>query len=235
RADFADPRAVAGFEDVWKELVYPIVASRSAGAKIWDLDGNEYVDTTMGFGLALFGHQPDFVMEAIRRQMEIGMEIGPTSPLAGEVAEMICQQVGMDRVTFCNTGSEAVLGAIRIARTVNGRSKIALFAGAYHGINDEALVRPLVVNGEWRTAPIAPGIIQDAVAHVLVLEYGNPQSLDLIRQHADDLAAVLVEPVQSRRPDLQPREFLQELRKLTSERGVALIFDEVITGFRCHP
>jgi glutamate-1-semialdehyde aminotransferase len=90
-------------------MVYPIVAARSAGAHVWDLDGNDYVDTTMGFGLALFGHQPDFVTEAIRRQMEIGMEIGPTSPMAGEVAELLCKLTGLERVTFCNTGSEAVL------------------------------------------------------------------------------------------------------------------------------
>ncbi len=235
RSHFADPRAVAGFKDVWKEMVYPIVAARSAGAHLWDLDGNEYVDTTMGFGLALFGHQPDFVMDAIQRQLELGMEIGPTSAMAGDVAELLCRLTGSERATFCNTGSEAVLGAIRIARTVTGRNKIALFAGAYHGINEEALVRPLVINGEWRTVPIAPGIVQDAVANVLLLDYGNPHSLDVIRRHADELAAVLVEPVQSRRPDLQPRDFLHELRILTKERDIALIFDEVITGFRCHP
>src|SRR6185369_14789805 len=153
-----------------------------------------------------------FAVQAIQEQMKAGMEIGPSHPLAGEVAALLCEMTGHERATFCNTGSEAVLGAIRIARTVTGKNKIALFAGAYHGINDEALVRPLVVNGEWRTAPIAPGIIQDAVENVLVLDYGNPDSLDIIRRHAGDLAAVLVEPVQSRRPDLQPREFLQQLR-----------------------
>lgn len=235
RAHFADPRAVAGFKQVWKEMVYPIVVDRSQGAHLWDIDGHDYVDTTQGFGLALFGHQPAFVMRAIEEQMKHGMEIGPSHPLAGEVARLLCDITGHERATFCNTGSEAVLGAIRIARTVTGRHKIALFAGAYHGINDEALVRPLVVNGEWRTAPIAPGILQDAVNNVLVLDYGNPESLEIIRRHSSDLAAVLVEPVQSRRPDLQPREFLHQLRALTAETGVAMVMDEVITGFRCHP
>ena len=235
RAHFADPRAVAGFKQVWKEIVYPIVANRSQGAHLWDIDGNDYVDTTQGFGLALFGHQPAFAVKAIQEQMKFGMEIGPSHPLAGEVAALLCEMTGHERATFCNTGSEAVLGAIRIARTVTGRNKIALFAGAYHGINDEALVRPLVVNGEWRTAPIAPGILQDAVDNVLVLDYGNPESLEILRRHASDLAAVLVEPVQSRHPDLQPREFLHQLRALTTEQGVAMIMDEVITGFRCHP
>lgn len=235
RAHFADPRAVAGFKQVWKEMVYPIVVDRSQGAHLWDIDGHDYVDTTQGFGLALFGHQPAFAVRAIEEQMKHGMEIGPSHPLAGEVAHLLCEITGHERATFCNTGSEAVLGAIRIARTVTGRNKIALFAGAYHGINDEALVRPLVVNGEWRTAPIAPGILQDAVDNVLVLDYGNPESLEIIRRHASDLAAVLVEPVQSRRPDLQPREFLHQLRALTAETGVAMVMDEVITGFRCHP
>ncbi|HSI10705.1 MAG TPA: amino acid adenylation domain-containing protein [Chthoniobacter sp.] len=235
RSHFADPRAVAGFKQVWKEMVYPIVVDRSQGAHLRDIDGNDYVDTTQGFGLALFGHQPAFAMQAIAEQMKHGMEIGPSHPLAGEVAALLCEMTGHERATFCNTGSEAVLGAIRIARTVTGKNKIALFAGAYHGINDEALVRPLVVNGEWRTAPIAPGIIQDAVENVLVLDYGNPESLEIIRRHAGDLAAVLVEPVQSRRPDLQPREFLHQLRALTTEMGVAMVMDEVITGFRCHP
>lgn len=235
RAHLADPRAVASFKRAWKEIVYPIVVDRSQGAHLWDVDGNDYVDTTQGFGLAMFGHQPDFAMRAIEEQMRHGMEIGPSHPLAGEVAALLCELTGHERATFCNTGSEAVLGAIRIARTVTGRNKIALFSGAYHGINDEVLVRPLKLNGEWRTAPIAPGIIQDSVANVLMLDYGNPESFEILRRHADDLAAVLVEPVQSRRPELQPREFLHELRALTTECGIALIMDEVITGFRCHP
>ena len=234
RAHFADPRAVAGFKQVWKEMVYPIVVERSEGAHFWDLDGHKYVDTTQGFGLALFGHQAPFVMRAIAEQMQRGMEIGPSHPLAGEVAELLCAITGHERATFCNTGSEAILGAIRVARTYSGRNKMALFAGAYHGINDEVLVRPLTVNGEWRTAPIAPGILQDAVENVLVLDYGNPASLDILRQHHADIACILVEPVQSRRPDLQPREFLHALRALCTELGIALIMDEVITGFRTH-
>ena len=234
RAHFADPRAVAGFKQVWKEMVYPIVVERSEGAHFWDLDGNKYVDTTQGFGLALFGHQAPFVMRAIEEQMRRGMEIGPSHPLAGEVAELLCGITGHERATFCNTGSEAILGAIRVARTYSGRNKMALFAGAYHGINDEVLVRPLTVNGEWRTAPIAPGILQDAVENVLVLDYGNPESLDILRRDHADIACILVESVQSRRPDLQPREFLHALRALCTELGIALIMDEVITGFRTH-
>ena len=127
-----------------------------------------------------------------------------------------------------------MLAAIRLARTVTGRTRIATTSG-YHGINDEVLVRASVVDGVRRPVPIAPGIPQHAVDQVLVLDYGSPESLELLRAHAHELAAVLIEPVQARRPDLQPLEFLREVRKITAESGTALIFDELITGFRTAP
>jgi amino acid adenylation domain-containing protein len=235
RKHFADPRAVAGFKTNWKEIVYPIVAARSSGSKIWDVDGNEYVDLTMGFGLNFFGHSPAWVTEAVTEQLKLGVEIGPQNPLAGKVAKLFCEFTGMERVTFCNTGSEAVMAAIRLARTVTGRKKVVFFAGGYHGTFDEVLARGVSANGELRTSPIAPGIPQSLVENMIVLEYGAPGSLEVIRAHADELAAVLVEPVQSRKPDLQPREFLHEIRAITEKSGTALIFDEVVTGFRCHP
>jgi len=111
RRHFADPRAVSGFKQNWKEIVFPIVATRSAGAYLWDLDGNRWLDVTMGFGVALLGHSPPFITEAVKQQLDLGVEIGPQSPLAGEVAELICEFTGMERVTFCNTGSEAVMAA----------------------------------------------------------------------------------------------------------------------------
>ncbi len=231
RARFADPRAIAGFRPFWKEMVYPIVAQRSKGARIWDIDGNEYVDVTMGFGTNLFGHSPDFVTEAVRKQLDEGVEVGPSSKLAGEVAELFCDLTGNERVTFCSTGSEAVLGAIRLARTVTGRTKIATTSEAYHGICDEVLVRA----AGGKPQPIAPGIPPHAVSEVLVLDWGNPAALDVLRAHAHELAAVLVESVQSRRPEIQPVEFIREIRRITQQSGTALILDEVITGFRAHP
>ncbi|HZD93550.1 MAG TPA: aminotransferase class III-fold pyridoxal phosphate-dependent enzyme, partial [Candidatus Sulfotelmatobacter sp.] len=235
RAHFADPRTVSGFRQIWKEMVYPIVTERSQGSRLWDVDGNEYVDMTNGFGSILFGHRPDFVIRAVSQQMEKGFEIGPQSPLAGKVAELLCRMTGMERAAFCNTGSEAVVAAVRTARTVTGRDKIAMFSGDYHGIFDEVLARPQTTNGVLRSRPVAPGVPQSAVDNVLVVDYGDPASLDILRSHAHELAAVLVEPVQSRRPDLLPREFLQELRTLTQETGTALVFDEIVTGFRVHP
>ncbi|MBL8331284.1 MAG: aminotransferase class III-fold pyridoxal phosphate-dependent enzyme [Rubrivivax sp.] len=237
RAHLADPRTVAGFRLAWKELVYPLVTVRSSGSRLWDVDGHEYIDITNGFGMILFGHNPDFVREAVAAQLETGYEIGPQSPLAGEVARELCAMVGMERAAFCGTGSEAVMAAIRVARTVTGRDTIVMFQGAYHGIFDEVLVRPgrAGSDGVPRALPIAPGIPASAMQHVVLLEYGSPDALRTIKSLGPRLAAVLVEPVQSRRPELQPREFLQELRRLTEACGAALVFDEVVTGFRVHP
>ncbi len=235
REHFADPRAVAGFKLQWKELVYPIVSTRSSGAYIWDLDGNRWVDVTLGFGVGLLGHSPPFVTEALRNQLDLGVEIGPQSPLAGEVAELISELTGHERVTFCNTGSEAVMAAIRLCRTVTGRTRIVFFAGDYHGTFDEVLAKGFFSNGHPKTLPLAPGVTPNLISEVTVLEYGKEESLSWLDQNAGDLAAVLVEPVQSRNPGAQPREFLHELRRITEAKETPLIFDEVITGFRCHP
>ena len=234
RDRLADPRTIAGFRSIWKELVYPIVVARSAGSRLWDVDGNEYVDLVNGFGTNLFGHSPSFVVDAIAAQVNRGFEIGPQSAMAGPVASRICEMTGHERAAFCNTGSEAVSAAIRTARTVTGRQTIAMFSGAYHGTFDEVLVRGTTVRGEPRSVPIAPGIPESACENVLVLEYGSQSALDMLRARGPELAALLVEPVQSRRPDLLPVEFLRKARQLTIDSGTALVFDEVVSGFRVH-
>ncbi|HLN03124.1 MAG TPA: amino acid adenylation domain-containing protein [Bryobacteraceae bacterium] len=235
RKVLADPRVASGFRSQWKEMVYPLVTNRSRGSRLWDIDGNEYIDLLNGFGPTAFGHLPEFVNEAVAKQLSDGIEIGPQTPLAGEVAELISELTGVERVTFCNTGSEAVMAGLRVARTVTARKKIALFAGAYHGTFDEVLVKRIGKLEALRSGPIAPGIPQEKVQNVMVLDYGAPESLEIIRQHASELAAVLVEPVQSRHPSLQPKEFLHELRRITEASGTALIIDEIVTGFRAHP
>ncbi|WDS36897.1 type I polyketide synthase [Pseudoxanthomonas sp.] len=232
RPHMADPRVVNGFRPMLKEIVYQIVIERSKGAHLWDLDGNEYVDALNGFGMSLFGWQPDFVLDAVRAQLDLGYEIGPQHPLAGDVAKLICDITGHDRAALCNTGSEAVLGALRIARTVTGRETVVLFSGSYHGIVDEVIVRG---TRKLRAVPAAPGILRNTSEHVLVLDYGTPESLQIIRERAHELAAVLIEPVQSRRPDFQPVEFLKEVRAITAASGTLCIFDEIVTGFRAHP
>jgi amino acid adenylation domain-containing protein len=231
RPRLADPRAVAGFRPQWKEMVYPLVTDRAKGSKIWDVDGNEYIDIVNGYGCIMFGHSPQFVVDAIREQLELGVAIGPQSALAGEVAGLICELTGNERVTFCNTGSEAVMAAIRVSRTVTGRDKIVYFAGDYHGTFDEVLVR----NTPRGTVPLAPGIPIANTGNVVVLEYGADASLDYIRKNAGEIAAVLIEPVQTRNPGLQPVAFIKTLREITEQAEIAFIIDEVVTGFRMAP
>jgi amino acid adenylation domain-containing protein len=231
RAQMADPRVVSGFRPLTKEIVYPLVVNRSKGSHLWDIDGNEYIDALNGFGSNMFGYQPDIIKKALLDQIEDGYEIGPQHPLAGEVSDLICELTGNDRAALCNTGSEAVLGAMRIARTVTGRSLIVAFAGSYHGIVDEVIVRG---TKKLKSFPAAPGIMPEAVQNMLILDYGTDETLAIIRERAHELAAVLVEPVQSRRPEFVPVDFLKEVRAITAQSGTALIFDEVITGFRMH-
>jgi len=235
RRVLADPRVVAGFKSQWKEMVYPIITNRSKGSHLWDIDGNEYVDILNGFGPIMLGHRPDFVEEAVAQQLQQGFEIGPQTLLAGEVAELICEMTGNERATFCNTGSEAVVAAIRVARTVTGRNKIVIFSGDYHGMFDEVLVKGIKKNGEASSLPSAPGIPREKAANITVLEYGTDESLEWIRKNANELAAVIVEPVQSRHPNLQPVVFLKEIRKITEASETCFVFDEVVTGFRVHP
>jgi glutamate-1-semialdehyde aminotransferase/acyl carrier protein len=232
RVYMADPRVVSGFRPLTKEIVYPLVVNRSKGSRLWDIDGNEYIDALNGFGSNMFGYQPDFITKALKQQIENGYEVGPQHELAGEVCKLICEFTNFDRAGLCNTGSEAVLGAMRIARTVTGRSTIVAFAGSYHGIVDEVIVRG---TKRLKSFPAAPGIMPEAVQNMLILDYGTDESLKIIKERAHEFAAVMVETVQSRRPEFQPVEFLKELRKITEESGAALIFDEVITGFRMHP
>ncbi|MBE9209296.1 amino acid adenylation domain-containing protein [Nostoc sp. LEGE 06077] len=236
RSFHANPRSITGFRLSLKEMLYPIHAQRGAGARIWDVDGNEYIDMSMGFGALLFGHFPNFVAEAMQQHIQQGIQNGPQSPLTNEVAKLFCELTNQERVTFCNSGTDAVMGAIRIARATTGRSKIAVFNGSYHGTLDEVLVAGIsTADGTLHSLPAAPGIPQHFIENVIVLNYGSPESLETLKAHSHELAAVLVEPIQSRRPDFQPKEFLQELRQLTTETGIVLIFDEVITGFRMHP
>ncbi len=231
----ADPRTASGFNPLWKEMVYPVVVNQSKGCRLWDTDGNEYIDLLNGFGPNFLGHSPEFITDALIDQLRSGVEIGPQTPLAGETAKMICEFSGMDRATFVNTGSEAVQAAMRIARTCTGRDKIVAFSGDYHGNFDEVLIRAGGPAGKRKTVPLAPGIPRASVSNMEVLDYGADSALRRIEAIASDVAAVVVEPIQSRRPELQPREFLHRLRALTEQHGIVLVFDEVITGFRSQP
>jgi len=232
RAYLADPRTVSGFNPDWKEIVFQIVTKASKGSKLWDIDGNELIDITNGFGPILFGHSPDFITEAVKQQIDKGIETGPSSPIAGEVAKLFCELTGNERCSFASTGSEAVMGAVRLARTVTGRKTVVMFEGAYHGIFDEFIVRP---GRDYQALPAAPGILKEMTSNMLVLPWGDPDSIDVIRELGDSLAAVLVEAVQSRQPGFHDASYIHQLRSVTKESDSALILDEVVTGFRVAP
>jgi glutamate-1-semialdehyde aminotransferase len=221
------PSAPPAMRELWiatKRMRYPIVGKRCAGSRAWDIDGNEYIDFGLGFGVYLFGYKPDFIVEAMHRRIDAGMPMGLQSEVSRDVSERIARMTGMERVTYCNTGAEAVMVALRLARAVTGRNKIVVFANSYHGSSDATIPGLGVLLG------VTPGAIQDTI----ILEYGADASLQRIAELGDQLAAVLVEPVQGRQLWLHPAGFLAELRRITADRGTALIFDEVMLGFRIH-
>ncbi len=231
----ADPRTVSGFNRRWKEMIYQIAVKKSKGSRLVDVDGNEYIDLLNGFGPNFLGHSPDFVTEALKEQLDHGVEVGPQCVNAMEAARLFCEITGNERASFVNTGSEAVQAAMRLARTVTGRDKIVIFTKDYHGNFDEVLVKGVGSGDAIRSLPIAPGIPRRAVDDMIVLPYGTEEALEIIRKRAHEVAAVIVEPIQSRRPEFQPREFIREVREITRQSGSVFVFDEVITGFRTGP
>ncbi|MDR6323396.1 aminotransferase class III-fold pyridoxal phosphate-dependent enzyme [Actinoplanes couchii] len=231
----ADSRSTIGFRPATKEMLYPVVADRGRGAKLWDIDGNEYVDLTLGYGVHLLGHNPPVIESALRERLDIGFSLGPRCRLVEDVAAGILELTGMERVAFLNSGTEAVMTAVRLARAATGRDKIVVFSTAYHGHFDAVLAVPSYENGVFGTRPLAPGISPGAVQDVYVLEFGSDEALAFIDRHGSELAAVMTEPVTLRTPGVQNPEFLRKLRELTRAHGAKLIFDEMVTGFRCHP
>ena len=229
RSFLANNRNIANFRPPIKEMTYQIVAEKAIGAYIFDAKGEKYLDMSMGFGVHLFGHNPKFLKSAMSNQIEKSMALGPMSPMAGQLAKYICEFTKNDRASFYNSGTEAVMVAIRLARAVTKKTKIVIFSGSYHGTFDGILG---VSENGISAIPMAPGISPNMVADLIVLPYGETSSLAMIEELVDDLAAVLVEPIQSRYPELKPKEFLKRIRHITTDNNVAMIFDEVITGFR---
>ena len=235
RRPLADSRAVVGFRGLTKEMLYPLAARRAKGAYLEDVDGNTYVDITMGFGVLMFGHDPDFVTDAVAAYQADGLRLGPRGPETGEAAHLLAELTGLDRVAFSTSGTEANSAAFRLARAYTGRTKVVTFDGSYHGHFDPVLGRPVADGAVPRTVPVSAGVPASAVAESIVLPYGDEAALDVIRRHAGEIAAVVLEAVPSRYPQRQPVEFVRTLRQLCDETGIVLMFDEMLTGFRPHP
>jgi glutamate-1-semialdehyde 2,1-aminomutase len=207
------------------------------GSRIVDFDGNEYVDVTMAYGPLILGHGHPVVVEAVERAVRNGTVYAIAHEKEVRWAELMVDAVPCaERVAFANSGTEATMHAIKVARARTGKDVIAKFEGGYHGVHDYAQVSGILAAQmgpveDPESVPDTPGIPQAAVDQVLTLSYRQPESLDKIRKHERELAAVIVEPVPSSFP-VDMRDFLRELRQVTRDCGVLLIFDEVISGFR---
>jgi glutamate-1-semialdehyde-2,1-aminomutase len=207
------------------------------GSKIIDFDGNEYVDVTMAYGPLILGHSHPVVVEAVERAVRNGSVYAIAHEREVRWAELMVDAIPCaERVAFTNSGTEATMHAIKVARGRSGRDRIAKFEGGYHGVHDTAQVSSILATQmgpleDPQSVPDTPGIPQSSVDQVLTLSYRQPESLDKVRKHRDELAAVIIEPVPSSFP-VDMRDFLRELRQVTRDSGVLLIFDEVISGFR---
>ncbi len=225
---------------------FPMVVKRAKGARIWDADDNEYLDFMLGFSTMILGNAPDEVEAAIRETLPCGTSYGQCHEHEYAFAKLFCDMApGVEKVTFCNSGTEATMYALRLARATTGRPLVAKFEGGYHGTHDLLAVsfgRPSPAPDMFgpvedpAAVPESPGLAEGAWKDTIVLPYNHPAAFDKIRRHASRLAAVIVEPVQGAAGTIPAdREFLVELRRVTRAIGAFLIFDEVITGFRLAP
>ena len=218
------------------DLPHQIYIDSAEGPYLTDLDGNQYIDLTGGFGPNVLGNKPEAVESALSSQIKKGWHYGIPSEGQAHLAELIKDSSpSVDEVMFCNSGSEATMFAFRAARAVTGKRVVALFDGSYHGIHDYALIRADSKSDRSTPSSIPLGAgIPDEVSKdlMLMLPYRDENAFELIRQYKNDLAMVVIEPVQSSNPRLDNKEFLHGLREVCSECDVLLMFDEVITGFR---
>jgi len=209
--------------------------TEAEGATVKDYSGKSYIDTVLGCGTAILGHSPSVVIEAVSEQVKKGTNYGLPSIQAERYAVDLKKAMPWnDHFVFCNSGSEATMRAIRIARAFTGKSRIGIFSGGWHGSHDMVLMEE--TPGSEEANPRAqllssgtPGYLKEDVVY---LPYNHSNAFSLIKKHAADLAMVLIEPVQGSNPRDDIGAFLMELRKVTRDTGVLLGFDEVITGAR---
>lgn len=217
---------------------YPLYTDHGSGCGVVDVDGNERLDFICNYTALILGHAHPKVVEAIQQQAARGTAFATTNALEVELAEELCRRVpSVERVRFCNSGTEATMFAMRLARVFTGRQKIARMEGGYHGTHDFAEVsnHPALADAgpadEPFAVPDSPGTHPAAIANTVVLPFNNAAACArILRRHAADLAAVIVEPVLGAGGCLPPEDgFLQTLRSVTAELGILLIFDEVIS------
>ncbi len=212
----------------------PVFISKGKGSHITDIDGNQYIDFVASWGPLIFGHAHDTILEAINDAAKKGTSYGAPTEYETILAEMIIAMVpSIEKVRMVNSGTEATMSAIRLARGFTKRDAILKFAGNYHGHGDSFLIK--AGSGAITLGlPDSPGVTKGIAQDTLIAEYNNLNSVKkLFEEKGKDIAAVIVEPVAGNMGVVVPsKDFLQGLRAITKEYGALLIFDEVITGFR---
>ena len=212
----------------------PLFVKKASGSKIWDVDGNKYIDYVASWGPLIFGHAHPQIVDALKRQAELGTSYGASTELEIELAEQVVSLVpSLEVVRMVNSGTEAVMSAIRLARGVTGRDKIVKFEGCYHGHVDSMLVKA----GSGLASlgiPECPGIVEDLAKNTLTLPFNNAKKVkELFAVEGNNIAGIIVEPIGGNMGVVLPKKgFLETLREVTTEAGAILIFDEVMTGFR---
>ncbi len=215
----------------------PRFIDSALGAYMVDADGQRYIDYVGSWGPMITGHQDPDVVAALRRQLEVGVSYGAPTELEIEMAELLCARVpGLEQVRMCNSGTEATMSALRLARGATGRDHILKFEGCYHGHGDALLVKAgsgLLTFG----VPTSPGVPADLAKYTLTAQFNDLDSVEAaFKDHGNDIAAIIVEPVAGNMNCVPPAPgFLEGLRAVCDRHGTILIFDEVMTGFRVGP
>src|SRR5206468_6688675 len=222
---------VRAFRQVGAE---PFFIERARGAKIWDVDGNEYIDYIGSWGPAILGHTPKVIVDAVREAAARGLSFGIPNPFEVEMANLICAWMpSIEKVRMVNSGTEATMACVRLARGFTGRDKIIKFDGCYHGHVDALLVKSgsgALTHG-W---PDSAGVPQSFVDLTISLPFNNAERVrEAFRKNKHEIAAVILEPIPGNAGLYFPRDkFLSILREQCTTDGALLIFDEVMTGFR---
>jgi glutamate-1-semialdehyde 2,1-aminomutase len=212
---------------------YPFFVKKAQGGSIWDVDGRKYVDFCNGYGALLLGHGYKDVVSAVKRQIADGTLYGAPTQHEVDLAELILQVYpSMKKVRLVNTGSEATMTAIRLARGFTKKKKIIKFEGCYHGAHDSMLVK--AGSGAAHSGiAVSDGVPSEFTKNTIVIQYNDIEQLEYVIKKNNDIAGVIVEPVLGNMGLILPQnDFLSKMRKITKRNGIPLIFDETITGFR---
>jgi glutamate-1-semialdehyde 2,1-aminomutase len=212
----------------------PIFIKSAKGSKLYDVDGNEYIDYLSSWGPHIFGHNPDFIIETVNAALKNGTSFGTPTELEVRMAELVCELIpSVQMVRMVNSGTEATMSAVRLARGYTGKDKIIKFEGCYHGHGDSFLIK--AGSGALTFGvPTSPGVSKACASDTLVAQFNDIDSVKkLIHENKNDIAGIIIEPVAGNMGVIPAdKNFLQELRGICSDENIVLIFDEVMTGFR---